>query len=154
MLLLKSQIGLGVLSVPAAFNTLGMAPGIIILIVVATITTWTGYVIGTFKLNHPTVYGIDDAGGIMFGPIGREALALAFCLYWLFVSGSAMLGVSIGLNAVSTHAICTAGFVAIAAAVGLCLASIRTLGRVSWLAWLGTACVLVSSESLEQNTER
>ena len=146
MLLLKSQIGLGVLSVPSAFNTLGMAPGIIILIVVAAITTWTGYVIGTFKLNHPTVYNIDDAGGIMFGPIGREFLATAFCLYWLFVSGSAMLGVSIGLNAVSTHGTCTAVFVAIAAAIGLAFASVRTLGRMSFLAWIGTICVLVSSK--------
>lgn len=144
VLLLKSQIGLGVLSVPSAFNTLGMAPGIIILIVVAAITTWTGYVIGTFKLNHPEVYGIDDAGGIMFGRAGREFLAIAFCLYWLFVSGSAMLGVSIGLNAVSAHGTCTAVFVAVAAAIGLIFASIRTLGRVSWLAWVGTICVLVS----------
>jgi len=147
VLLLKSQIGLGVLSVPAAFNTLGMAPGIIILLVVAAGTTWTGYVIGTFKLNHPSVYGIDDAGGIMFGPIGRECLATAFCLYWLFVSGSAMLGVSIGLNAVSTHGTCTAVFVAVAAAIGLAFASVRTLGRMSWLAWIGTVCVLVSSKS-------
>lgn len=137
------------LSVPAAFNTLGMAPGIIILILVAAITTWTGYVIGTFKLNHPSVYGIDDAGGIMFGRIGREILATAFCLYWLFVSGSAMLGVSIGLNAVSTHGTCTAVFVAVAAAIGLAFASVRTLGRMSWLAWVGTICVLVSSKSLQ-----
>jgi amino acid permease len=151
---LKSQIGLGVLSVPAAFNTLGMAPGIIILLLVAAITTWTGYVIGTFKLNHPSVYGIDDAGGIMFGPIGRECLATAFCLYWLFVSGSAMLGVSIGLNAVSTHGTCTAVFVAVAAAIGLAFASVRTLGRMSWLAWVGTICVLVSSKSLRRTLMR
>jgi hypothetical protein len=107
-----------------------------------------GTVIGKFKLNHPTVYNIDDAGGIMFGPIGREFLATCFCLYWLFVSGSAMLGVSIGLNAVSTHGTCTAVFVAIAAAIGLAFASVRTLGRMSWLAWIGTICVLVSSKGL------
>ena len=130
-----------------------MAPGIIILILVAAITTWTGYVIGTFKLNHPSVYGIDDAGGIVFGRIGREILATAFCLYWLFVSGSAMLGVSIGLNAVSTHGTCTAVFVAVAAAIGLAFASVRTLGRMSWLAWVGTICVLVSSKSLQQRTK-
>lgn len=150
ILLLKSQIGLGVLSVPSAFNTLGMAPGLILLVVIATITTWTGYVIGTFKLNHPEVYGIDDTGAIIFGRWGREFLAIAFCLYWLFVSGSAMLGVSIGLNAVSTHGACTAVFVAVAAAAGLIFASIRTLGRVSFLAWVGTICVLVSSKHLFQ----
>ena len=58
-----------------------------------------------------------------------------------------MLGVSIGLNAVSTHGTCTAVFVAVAAAIGLAFASVRTLGRMSWLAWIGTVCVLVSSKS-------
>lgn len=55
-----------------------------------------------------------------------------------------MLGVSIGLNALSTHGACTAIFVAIAAIIGFVFASVRTLGRLSWLAWVGTACVLVS----------
>jgi hypothetical protein len=58
-----------------------------------------------------------------------------------------MLGVSIGLNAVSTHGTCTAVFVAVAAVIGLAFASVRTLGRMSWLAWVGTTCVLVSSKS-------
>lgn len=55
-----------------------------------------------------------------------------------------MLGVSIGLNALSTHGACTAIFVAVAAIIGFIFASVRTLGRLSWLAWVGTACVLVS----------
>ena len=38
--MMKTQIGLGVLSIPLVFNTLGMIPGIIILICIATITTW------------------------------------------------------------------------------------------------------------------
>jgi amino acid permease len=38
--MMKTQIGLGVLSIPLVFDTLGMIPGIIILISIATITTW------------------------------------------------------------------------------------------------------------------
>lgn len=57
-----------------------------------------------------------------------------------------MLGISIGLNAVSSHGACTAGFVVAAAVVGFSLASIRTLGRISWIAWVGLVCILVSSE--------
>jgi len=55
-----------------------------------------------------------------------------------------MLGVSIGLNALSDHGTCTAVFVAVAAIIGFIFASVRTLGRLSWLAWVGTACVLIS----------
>ena len=39
-LMIKTQIGIGVLSIPAAFNTLGFVPGIVTLIAVAVITTW------------------------------------------------------------------------------------------------------------------
>ncbi|KAL2688982.1 hypothetical protein Neosp_003032 [[Neocosmospora] mangrovei] len=143
-LMLKTQIGLGVLSLPHAFHTLGMIPGAILLVAVAAIATWTSYIVGVFKLNHRDVYGIDDAGYLMFGRVGRELFAIAFCLYWIFVAGSGMLGISIGLNAISVHGTCTAVFVAVAAISGFLLASIRTLGRISWLAWVGLAFILTS----------
>ncbi|KAI8665381.1 hypothetical protein LRP88_04112 [Fusarium phalaenopsidis] len=143
-LMMKTQIGLGVLSIPAVFHSLGLVPGLIALIAIAVITTWSGYVVGTFKLRHPEVYGIDDAGALMFGRAGREVFGIAFCLFWIFVAGSGMLGISIALNAVSTHGACTAVFVAVAAIIGFGLASIQTLGRISWLAWVGLVCLLTA----------
>lgn len=38
--MMKTQIGLGVLSIPLVFDTLGMIPGIIVLLGIAIITTW------------------------------------------------------------------------------------------------------------------
>jgi len=65
-----------------------------------------------------------------------------------------MLGISIALNAVSTHGTCTAVFLAIAFVLGFVLASIRTLGRISWIAWVGLACILTSSKViLFKNTD-
>jgi hypothetical protein len=58
-----------------------------------------------------------------------------------------MLGISIGLNAVSSHGACTAIFVAIAAVVGFGLGSIQTLHKISWLAWVGLVCILTASKS-------
>ncbi|KAH7171262.1 transmembrane amino acid transporter protein-domain-containing protein [Dactylonectria macrodidyma] len=143
-LMLKTQIGLGVLSIPAAFDTLGIVPGIICLCVIAAVTTWSDYMIGVFKLKHREVYNIDDAGQLMFGRIGREFFAVAFVLFWIFVAGSGMLSVSIGLNAVSHHGTCTAAFVAIAAIISFSLSSIRTLGRLTWLAWVGVGAILTA----------
>lgn len=53
-----------------------------------------------------------------------------------------MLGISIALNSLSTHGTCTAVFVAVAAIAGFALASIQTLGKISWLAWVGLAGIL------------
>lgn len=162
--MMKTQLGLGILSIPSVFDTLGMIPGLICLCVVAAVTTWSDYIVGVFKLRHRDVYGIDDAGALMFGRAGREIFGFAFGLCksrrrsvklgiliseltridWTFVCGSAMLSVSIGFNAVSNHGTCTAVFVAVAAVTGFIFASIRTLGKLSWLAWIGLVCVITS----------
>lgn len=78
--MMKTQIGLGVLAIPSALDVLGMAPGIVCLIIMACITTWSGTVIGTFKLQHRQMYSIDDAGAIVCGLPGRVVLSAAFCL--------------------------------------------------------------------------
>lgn len=79
-LMMKTQIGLGVLSIPAAFDALGLVPGVVCLCAIAGITTWSDYIIGTFKLRHREVYGIDDAGQLMFGRFGKEVFGGVFCL--------------------------------------------------------------------------
>ncbi|KAB8203954.1 transmembrane amino acid transporter protein-domain-containing protein [Aspergillus parasiticus] len=142
ILMTKTMIGLGVLSIPAAFDVLGLIPGVLCLLAVAAITIWSMFVVGTFKLNHPEVYAIDDVGYKLFGVTGRVFLGTTFCIYWIFVSGSGLLSISIALNAISTHGTCTAVFVAVAAIVTFCLTSIRTLGRISWIAWVGLFSIL------------
>jgi amino acid permease len=78
--MMKTQIGLGVLSIPAAFDALGLIPGIISLLAIGLITLWSGYMVGTFKMRHPETYGIEDVGQKLFGRAGREVLGLAFAL--------------------------------------------------------------------------
>lgn len=80
ILMMKTQLGLGVLSIPTAFHSLGMVPGILCLCAIAGLTTWSNYVIGTFKLRHHEAYSIDDSGGLMFGQTGRVIFSVAFCL--------------------------------------------------------------------------
>ncbi|KPA42572.1 hypothetical protein FLAG1_04507 [Fusarium langsethiae] len=122
-LMMKTQIGLGILSIPSAFHTLGIIPGVICLLLIGGITTWSNYVIGTFKLNHREVYDIGDAGGILFGRIGREFLGMSFALFTIFAIASGIL---------------------VAATIVFLCASIRTLGRMSWLAWAGLIPLLIA----------
>ncbi|RBA11006.1 hypothetical protein FPRO05_14301 [Fusarium proliferatum] len=143
-IMMKICIGLGILSIPSGFDILGLIPGIICLLTIGAITTWSSYMVGVFKINHPEVYGLDDTGEILFGRIGRYLFGGAFCITYIFVAGSGMLGISIGLNAVSEHGTCTAAFVAVAAIVAIGLSSIRTLGKIQWLAWIGIICIIIS----------
>lgn len=61
-------------------------------------------------------------------------------------AGSAMLSISISFNALSTHGACTAVFVAVAFVLVFVLSSIRTLGRISWLAVVGVFCIITAGK--------
>lgn len=65
---------------------------------------------------------------------------------WVFNGGSGILSLSIGLNAVSNHGTCTAVFVIVAALVGFMFGSIRTLGKIKWIAWLGLTSIITAGE--------
>lgn len=62
----------------------------------------------------------------------------------VFIIGSALVGISTSLNAVSTHATCTAVFVAVAAIAGFLFGSIRTLSKVQWIGWVGIFSIMAS----------
>lgn len=104
------------------------------------------YIVGKFKLRHPEVYGIDDAAGLMFGRVGKEIYGISYALYTICIAGSGMLGISIALNTLSAHATCTAVYVAVACIVAFITASVRTLDRVSWLAWVGLVTLVSASQ--------
>lgn len=78
--MMKTQIGLGVLSIPAVLDALGMVPGVICLIIIGIITTWSDYMVGVFKLRHRSVYSIDDVGDMLFGRVGRIVFGTSFVL--------------------------------------------------------------------------
>lgn len=144
VLLMKAQIGLGVLGIPSVFSTIGLIPGLIALFAIGVITSWSSFVVGTFKLKHPEVHSVADVGYIFGGRIGRELLGGAFFLYMIMISGSGMLGVSIALNTLSEHGTCTVVFVVVAAIVVFLLSSIQTLDRVSFLGWVGLISIMAA----------
>ena len=73
----KTQVGLGILSIPGVFGKLGLIPGLLCLLLVAFATGWSNYIIGIFKMSHPEVYSIDDAGYKIAGQAGRIILGAA-----------------------------------------------------------------------------
>ncbi|KAK4688965.1 hypothetical protein P7C73_g1136, partial [Tremellales sp. Uapishka_1] len=144
VLMTKSQIGLGVLAIPAVLDTFGLVPGILIIVAVAILTTWSDYVVVCFKKNHPEVYTMADVGFIMFGPVGREVLGFCFWLLMTATAGSGLLSVSISFNAMSEHGTCTMVFVAVGAIVNILVSLVQTLDKISWIGWIGLVSLLSS----------
>lgn len=65
----------GMLSLPSALATVGIVPGVILIVFLGVWATFTSWVLIQFKLRHPQVHNMGDAGLILFGPLGREVLA-------------------------------------------------------------------------------
>lgn len=146
ILIAKAQFGLGVLGIPQTFLALGFVPGLICLCGLCCLSTWTGYVAGRFRNNHPLVYTIGDAAEIVFGKPGRELMGAGFWLYYALVYGASLLTLSIAINTLSGHAACTMIWVAIFAVVTFVLGTVtRTMKVMSWCGYVALASVFISS---------
>jgi len=53
--MIAETISLGILSLPKVLADVGMVPGIILLIGLGGLATYTGYVLGQFKKAYPHV---------------------------------------------------------------------------------------------------
>ncbi|CUM56129.1 unnamed protein product [Debaryomyces tyrocola] len=142
VLIAKTQFGLGVLGLPMTFQVLGFVPGLISLIGLCAISTWTGYVIGRFRLSHPQVHSIGDAAYLMFGKYAREVMGFAFWLFYTLCYGSSLLTVSIAFNTFTGHAICTTAWIGIGAVIALILGLFtRTMKVLSWCGYIAVISI-------------
>ncbi|GJN93660.1 hypothetical protein Rhopal_006717-T1 [Rhodotorula paludigena] len=130
------------LTIPTVFDSLGLVPGIICLVVVACVTTWTDISLGLFKQRHPDVYSLSDCGRVAFGLPGSIIFAACTWLFQTFVAGGALLSISTAFNALSLHGTCTAVFVLVSFLIALPIACMRRLEELKWLSWIGLCTIL------------
>ena len=97
------------------------------------LATYTGYVLGQFKLRYPHVHNMADAGEVMAGPIGREIFGAAQILFLVFAMGSHILTFSIMMNTVSDHGTCSIVFGFVGMILSLICTLPRTLHKVSYM---------------------
>ncbi len=69
--MVAETISLGILSLPAAIASLGLVPGLIIIVGLGLLTCYTGYMISQFNGRYPHISNMADAGGILMGQFGR-----------------------------------------------------------------------------------
>jgi amino acid permease len=133
ILMLAENVSLGVLALPQALAILGLVPGILCIIFLGIIATYTGWIIGEFKLVHPGVHTFADCGGLIAGPVGREVMAVGQTLILIFIMGAHILSFSIAMNAITGHAICTIWWNVIGLGLCLFLGLPRTFKNVSYI---------------------
>lgn len=121
-----------------------ISSGVILILGLGAVATYTGYVIGQFKLTYPRVHNMADAGMIMLGPIGREVFGIAQMLFIVFVMGSHILTFSIMMNTITEHSTCTIVFGILGLVISLICTLPRTLKKTSYMAVVSFVSIIAA----------
>lgn len=135
LIYITNQVGIGILRLPVALRTLGLVPGLICIIGLGIVVTYTAYVLLQFQRRYPTVLNCVDCFKIIGGMPLAIIVGTAFVLNLILTCPSAVITMSIALNSISEHAICTVAFIAIPAVVSWLLCMPR---KMTFLAHFGS----------------
>ncbi|CAI6342214.1 unnamed protein product [Periconia digitata] len=137
-------IALGALSLPKAYATIGMFPGVFLTITLGCVAIFTSYLVGQVKLRHREVASYADAGRLLFGRIGYEIFGAALVLELLMVVGSHALTGSIALIDLNGGHVCSIVFSAVSAIILLILAIPPSFSEVAILGYVDFASIVLA----------
>ncbi|KAI0785986.1 amino acid transporter [Abortiporus biennis] len=141
LLMIAEIVSNGMLSLPNAMAAVGIVPALILIIFLGVFALYTAKLLIDFKLNHPDVHSMGDAGYILFGPIGREVLGLGTIIFAICGTGSELLSGQLALSVLSNNGLCAILLLLIFSVATFLLALPRTLGRLSWLGLISVTLI-------------
>lgn len=133
ILMIAEIVSNGMLSLPSSLAAVGMVPGLIIIIFLGIFATYTSWLLVEFKLRHPQVHNMGDAGYILFGAVGREVMSFGTCCFAIFACGGQLLAGQIALASLSDSKLCLMLYTGIFAIPTLFLSVPRTFHGLSWI---------------------
>ncbi|KAK7415430.1 hypothetical protein QQX98_005881 [Neonectria punicea] len=130
-MLFTNQIGLGILSLPTVLKTLGMIPGLIAIIGIGVISWYTAFELLQFYKLHSHVVNVVEMTRVVGGRYLEIVAGTMMMIQVVFVAASAVVTLSISLNTISDHAICTVVFIFISCVICYLFNIPRTMKFVS-----------------------
>jgi amino acid permease len=137
LLMLAESVSLSVTALPHVLATLGLAPGLLCMVVLGAIATFTGLILAEFKLSHPDIESFADVGQLIGGPIGREVLGFAQLMCFIFDMGAQILSFSIAMNVITGHSQCTILWSVVGLVMCFSFGLMMRLKHVSYLSAFG-----------------
>ncbi|KAG2076919.1 amino acid transporter [Suillus decipiens] len=144
LLMIAEIVSNGILSLPSSLAVVGIVPAVILIVFLGIFGLYTAKLLIDFKLNHPNVHTMGDAGYIMFGPVAREVLAFGTVAFAVFGSGSELLSSQQALSTLSNQGMCSMYLVIITGAVAFLISLPRTLDRLAWMGLLSAAVITLA----------
>lgn len=143
--LIVEAIALGALSIPAAFATVGMVPGVILCVGLGLVAIYTSYVIGQVKLRYPAIDHYADAVKLIWGKFGYELTCVMFALFLILVVGShALTGTIAWIRIVNRMDICALVWSIISAILLFALALPPSFSEFAFLGYIDFVSIIVA----------
>lgn len=138
MILIAETVSLGILSLPSVVASLGLVPGVVMIILLGMLTWYSGYVMGDFRKEYPWVQSFGDALEVIGNSVGHGALfqevfGWAQTIFQVFVMGSHLLTWTICLNTLTNSSTCTVVWAVVGLAVFAVLSLPRTMKFASYM---------------------
>jgi len=117
LVLITNQVGMGILSLPAQLQVLGIVPGVITIVGLGLLSTYTAYELLQFYRRYPHVVNVVDMAKVVGGKPLEIVVAIGMMIKLCLSCASATVTLSVAFNSISDHAICTVGWIGISAIV-------------------------------------
>ncbi|KAF2011031.1 hypothetical protein BU24DRAFT_355512 [Aaosphaeria arxii CBS 175.79] len=144
VILITIEVGIGVLSLPSALKTLGLIPGIIALFFFGALTTYCGWILLLFYRAYPMVTNLVDCARCVGGKPFEVSLGIVFVMELVLICASANITLSIALNSITGHALCTVIFMAIPHIACWLLCIPRKLTFAAFFSWICTVSIVAA----------
>ncbi|KAA1468635.1 hypothetical protein DENSPDRAFT_863722 [Dentipellis sp. KUC8613] len=145
LLMTAEIVSNGMLSLPNAVAVIGLVPSVILTVFLGIFGLFTAKLLIDFKLNHPEVHNMGDAGFIIFGSIGREVLSLGTVIFSICALGSELLSGQQALSTLSNNGLCSVYLVLIFTVATFIVALPRTFDRLSGLGFISVALIIITA---------
>ncbi|KAK4234382.1 transmembrane amino acid transporter protein-domain-containing protein [Achaetomium macrosporum] len=145
--MIAETVSLGILPPPAVVASLGLALGIVVMVVMGVLSTYAGlFVMGEFRKQYLWVQSFGDAGEVMgrsigMGKVFQEVFGWAQTIFQIFVMGSHLLTWTICLNTLTNTAACTIVWGVVGLAIFWALNTPRTLKAAGWYSFVSFASI-------------
>jgi len=147
--MIAETVSLGILSLPGVIATLGLAPGLVVMVFMGIFSAYSGLVMGEFRKAYPWVESFGDAAEVMgrtvgMGKLFQEIWGWAQTIFQIFIMGSHLLTWTICLNTLTDSAACTIVWGVVGLAVFWALNTPRTLRAAGYYSFASFASIFTA----------
>jgi len=132
VVLIHTEVGIGILALPSVLQRLGLIPGLISILGIGILSTYTAYVMLLYWRRYPHIDNLPDALQVLGGKVLAGIGAVGLIINLSLACSSATLAMTVAFNTLTAHSMCTIAFLGISALVCYILCIPRTMNFVAY----------------------